>query len=612
MRQHSPAPGSTSPAQPHRRRRRVRYLLAAVVCLILAGAAWIAVTGLLARTELLAAQRDLDTLRQSITAGPSRDSAAAIVPGTSAADAAMRSAAAHAARAHNLTTGPVWYPAAHLPLLGDSARIVRGTAHAADRLTHEVLTPLVRSVPDLTADVRGGEAHTLLTDLRDAAPALERAAHDAAEVRAQARGLPHATWLPAAERARTQLVRQLDRIAPMTADAALAARILPSMLGEQGPRRYFVVFQNTAEARGTGGLPGAFAVLTADRGRIRFDTFGNDTVLQPTRPTVDLGTDYAALHAANEPTQVWANSNLSPHFPYAARIWAEAWREHSDQKVDGVLALDPTALGRLLEATGPARLPDGTLLTGTNAVELTERTSYAAYRDLTARKAFFLDAARTAATQLTGAAKDPQRIPTLLRAVYDVQRNGRLKVWSTHPAEQHLIGPRAFSGSLPKDSGPFAGFIVNNAAATKLDYYLDRSLTWEPGPCTTYGRAVTATVTLTNRAPTSGLPAYVTDRLDTRPYPTGPGDNRLLVSYYASAGAALTGSTLDGRRVPLNRAVEHGHPVYTLDLELPAGSTRTLTLHLLEPIADRAPTLLRQQLVTPLRIAVKPYPPCRR
>jgi HAMP domain-containing protein len=583
-----------------------------VVCLILAGAAWIAVTGLIARTELLAAQRDLHTLRQSVTAGPSRDTAGAPVPGTSNAEATLRSAAAHAARAHDLTTGPAWYPATHLPFLGDLARIVRGTAHAADRLTHDVLTPLVRSVPDLTADVRGGDPHRLLTALHDAAPALERAAQDAAEVRAHARGLPHATWLPAAERARTQLVRQLDRIAPTTADAALAARLLPPMLGEQGPRRYFVVFQNTAEARGTGGLPGAFAVVTADRGRIGFDTFGNDTVLQPTRPTVDLGTDYAALYAANEPTRFWGNSNLSPHFPYAARIWAEAWREHSGQKVDGVLAVDPTVLGRLLEATGPARLPDGTLLTGANAVELTERTSYAAYQDLTARKAFFLDVARTAATRLTGAAKDPRRIPALLRVVYDVQRDARLKVWSTLPAEQRLIEPRAFSGSLPKDAGPFAGVVVNNAAATKLDYYLDRRLTWEPGPCTPHGRTVTATVTLTNRAPASGLPAYVTDRLDTRARSSRPGDNRLLVSYYASAGAALTGAMLDGRRIPLNHAVEHGHPVYTLDLELPAGSTRTVTLRLLEPITDRAPTLLRQQLVNPLRTEVKPYPPCRR
>lgn len=118
-------------------------------------------------------------------------------------------------------------------------------------------------------------------------------------------------------------------------------------------------------------------------------------------------------------------------------------------------------------------------------------------------------------------------------------------------------------------------------------------------------------MTLTNRAPDSGLPGYVTLREDSPPYHTQPGDNRLLVSYYAGVGATLTGATLDGRPVELAPGVERGHSVYTLDLELPAQSSRTLVLHLLEPHADRAPTLLQQSLVTPLRTTLKPGGSCR-
>ncbi|MFE7838661.1 DUF4012 domain-containing protein [Streptomyces sp. NPDC057474] len=577
----------------------------------LAGAGWVVVTGLLARDELLSAQRALDSLRQQTAARPAAEASAGDAgPVRQRTDTAVRAAAAHAARAHRLTTGPAWYSAAYLPVLGGPLRTVRGAAEAADRLTRDVLSPLAESVSQLTSDSAKDRGPLSLSALRRAAPALDRASHSASDVRDEVDELPRKTWLPAVDRARAQLAEQLDRIVPATADAAAAARVMPAMLGERGSRRYVVVFENTAEARGTGGLPGAFAVLTADRGRLAFERFGNDTEMANAVAAVDLGDEYDALHGHNAPTTTWVNSNVSPHFPYAARIWTAAWRDHTGQKVDGALALDPSVLSGLLTASGPARLPDGTAVTAANVVDLTERSSYVDYPDTEERKEFFLDVARAAADRLLGAADDPQRRPALFAALSGQLREGRVKVWSAHPSEQRELRRRPFGGTLPDTSDPFAGLVVNNAAGNKLDYYLDRRLEWAPGRCVAAGREVTVTVSLTNRAPRSGLPTYVNQRLDAPPYRTRPGDNRLLVSYYASKGAKLATAALDGRPVLVNQAVERGHPVHTLDLELPAGVTRTLVLRLVESSSDRPVSLLRQPLVRPLRVTVRPYPPC--
>lgn len=606
-----PGPGRSRDTAPGRR-RVLRNALLATALLPLAGVVWIGVTGLFARSELLAAQRDLDTLRHSVAsaAAPGSPSGAATAP-ASAREQLVRSAAVHAARAHRLTTGPAWYTAAELPFLGGPVRTVRGAADAADRLAGDVLSPLAGALPSSTSGGSGGGMAEALTALQQYAPELVRAARVAAEVRADVHGLPRSTWLPAADRARAELARQIDRLAPVMTDASLAARVLPPMLGAQGERRYFLAFQNIAEARGTGGLPGAFAVLRADRGRLSFERFGNNTEMETAKPDIDLGAEFNALYAGSDPTHVWPNSNMSPHFPYAARIWAAAWRKHTGERVDGAIAVDPVTLSRLLQVTGPARMADGTELTADNVVDLTERVSYAKYDDVARRKAFFVDAARAAAARLMGALDDTRRLPALLVAVNDVQRDGRLKVWSAHTAEQRLLESRPYSGTLPDAPGPFAGLVVNNAAGGKLDYYLDRSLTWEAGACSGGDRTVTATMTLTNRAPTSGLPDYVTMRVDSPPYRTRPGDNRLLVSYYAGVGATLADATLDGRRALLASGVERGHSVFTLDLELPVGSRRTLVLHLLEPHADGAPTLLRQSLATPLRTALKSGGACR-
>jgi hypothetical protein len=112
------------------------------------------------------------------------------------------------------------------------------------------------------------------------------------------------------------------------------------------------------------------------------------------------------------------------------------------------------------------------------------------------------------------------------------------------------------------------------------------------------------TITLTNTAPAAGLPPYVTARGDTRSYPVKPGDNRLEVSYLATQGAEMQAVTVAGQPGTASIGVEHGHPVYTVDLELPQGTSRTIVLHLSEPASTATPIVLRQPLVRPLHVTV--------
>ncbi|MFE3497795.1 DUF4012 domain-containing protein [Streptomyces sp. NPDC059175] len=589
----------------------VRFWLAVVALSVGAGAVWLVVTGLYARAELTAAQRGLAGMRQSFTGAPepgAGDGRTAGGAGSRREQAgAMGAVSAHTAAARRWTSGPVWSVAAHVPFVGGPMATVRGAADIADQLAHEVLPPLVGVV----SGAGEGGVEGAMSALEEKAPALQRASRAASRVREQAGKLPQDTWLPAVDRVRNRLAVQTDVLATAMADAAVAGRVLPGMLGGEAPRRYFVVFQNTAEARGTGGVAGAFAVLTATRGHLAFESFGNNTLLESARikPDVDLGTEFAAQYAGNDPTGTWANSNISPHFPYAARIWAATWTAYSGQRLDGVVALDPSALGLLLAAAGPAQLPDGSALTGGNVVDLTERIGYARYADVVRRKAFFLDVARAAAVKLTEAVDDAHRLPALLASAREVVAQERLKVWSADPAEQRLLETRPLGGALPR-GGPFAGLVVNNAAGGKLDYYLRRQMQWIPGRCTERGREVTVRIRLHNGAPTSGLPDYVTLRGDEPAYRTRAGDNRLLVSYYASPGAGMDGATLDGRPITASSVVERSHPVFTADVELPAGTSRTLTFRLVEPIDDRAPSVWRQALVSPLEARVEPYPAC--
>ena len=112
------------------------------------------------------------------------------------------------------------------------------------------------------------------------------------------------------------------------------------------------------------------------------------------------------------------------------------------------------------------------------------------------------------------------------------------------------------------------------------------------------------TITLTNNAPASGLPPYVTGRVDTHSYPVKTGDSRLVVGYYATQGALLNDITVAGRPGRGRMGAELGHPVYIVDVEVPRGTSRTIVIHLSEPAGTGAPIVLRQPLVRPLHVTL--------
>jgi hypothetical protein len=118
------------------------------------------------------------------------------------------------------------------------------------------------------------------------------------------------------------------------------------------------------------------------------------------------------------------------------------------------------------------------------------------------------------------------------------------------------------------------------------------------------GSTAVATLKLTNGAPRSGLPSYVTTWATTPPKGIKPGDNLLLVTYYASTGATIRSVTVDGKPITLASATENGLVTVSLALLLPVGSTHTISVTTTEPAASSPVQILRQPLALPLHVDV--------
>lgn len=585
-----------------RLRTRFRYLLfdgrmrrrTLIVCggLLALGLLWIVITGLLARQQARQIEDSLSRVRTLVASGQldQARAAAAEIPG-------------QARRAHLLTSGPAWWLAAQVPYFGAPAETVRGSTAAALELGQD-------GIPDLLDVAKLMDPATLRTSgntvdvsaMQAASPKLDAAAASFDSALHRMDGLPTSTWLGSVDRPRLVLTAQLKSLSGYVDAAARAAHVMPAMLGADGPKRYFIGMQNEAEARGTGGLPGAFAIVVADHGKVRFTHFESDAVLLPAatgklvKTGLDFGPDYTGAYGPSQPTESFPNSNVSPNFPYTAQIWARMWEKVSGEHVDGALAVDPTVLSYILSVTGPVTLPGGRAVSAANIVSLTERDEYTLFPDNTERKDFLVAILKATSNKLISGAGSATQIAKSMTASSAQQR---LQVWSGDPAVERQLLATSYAAAIPSGDRPLAAPILNNISGGKLDFYLTRTITYHRSGCGS-SRDVLVTLTYTNNAPAVGLPGYVTDRADPdAPANAVPGDYATLLDYYATPGAQLLSVTLNDK--PTTAALERdlGHPIFRMTVELPRGQTQTVILHLQEPAGSGSPDLWVQPGVSP-------------
>ncbi len=581
-----------------RTRRWVGRGLAVAALVGIAAAAWLGWSGWRARDELTQAHQATDQLRAALVSG-----------NTSAAQLALDQATTHAQNARSMTSDIVWRIAGAVPFLGRTPSAVTAAAADVDDIARDVLPGLVDVGRGLNPSllVRGGDRINVAA-LAATAPSMRRASAGLERARATLDAISLDGVIgPVADGVR-MIQHQLEAVAGELDAAATATRLLPPMLGATGTRRYLVVFQNNAESRGTGGLVGAFGVVQASKGQLSVVRLGSDTeLMSAAAPVVDLGPAYRLLFG--DSPGLWVNTNLSAHFPSAAIQQLELWRRQYGERLDGVIAIDPVALGYLLTAAGPATLPGGEQVTGSRVADLTMREVYARYAapsQVTERKAFLQVVAKAVLTQvLTGVGSSQAE----LRALGQAASERRLLVYSAHADEEAGLAATELGGVVDAAPGPYAALAVDNASGSKIDYYLDRRLAYLLGSCPVAGalRSSSITVTVHDGAPATGLPAYAAYRLDRGPLNTpqgrgGDGSARDTLLVYAAVGSRLTRATLDGVTVSATPGVDGaspGRPVYVVSVVLAAGQTRTLVLQLQEPVVDVAPRGWVQPLVRP-------------
>ena len=376
----------------------------------------------------------------------------------------------------------------------------------------------------------------------------------------------------------------------------------PALAGADTPKKYLVAFQNSAEARGTGGILGAFAIVDMNKGSFSVVRTGSNAVLYSLKDLpVKVPAEFTKLYGKNP--AILQNSNLSPHFPYGAEIWMGLWKKQFGEQLDGVIAVDPSSLSYVLKATGPITLASGEIITSDNVVAETLQKAYKRYeKDNNARKQYLVDIMNAAATKITsGQYSKIEMAKAIKRGLIE----NRILLYSRDQVAQKELSTVRLGGFLSKEPNNEYRTVIQNIDASKLDYYLKRSVVVETTSCKNT-QQTQVRVRLTNTLKSGvGLPAYVLTRADKgKPADLVTGQHRFKLFIYGPTNAKLVSVSRENREDGLGGgSTERGRPIYVADVDLAPGESEELLANFAGGVGDIS--FVDQPLVIPTELSVK-------
>ena len=303
------------------------------------------------------------------------------------------------------------------------------------------------------------------------------------------------------------------------------------------------------------------------------------------------------------------NLSADPDWPTDSEVARQLYAQvPSVGHIDGTLYADPTALAGILRMTGPVDvldLPDTTTLTADNVERYLLLDQYELFTsDVTSGNAARRDALAQATTAVFDAfvSRELPSLGDIVDELGPAVAGGHLKVMSFDPAAAELLATTGLSGAWdPEHGADYLSVRVTDLLANKIEYFLDRSIGVEVvhDPESGEIRSV-VTISLTNTAPDSGMPFYVTGNYDDLPI----GTNRSDISVYTPLD--LESATLDGTEIGMGRNAYGNGEVLSFPVQLAPGQTRTLRLEL-HGILATAPyrlEVLPQPLASPDQLRV--------
>jgi hypothetical protein len=481
--------------------------------------------------------------------------------------------------ADDTTHGVTWSVFGAVPLLGDDADGVATVASVLADLGRDGLTPVADAADQVTAASFQPVEHTFPLDkvasLEKPAARSEKA-FDAASGRL---GEIDSTGFVGPIRTAFDSLRTLVDDAQATLQSTYrASRLMPRMLGRDGPRTYLMVFQNNAESRSSGGLPGSLSLIHARDGKVEIVEQVDMAELgaTPGSPVLPLSAEEEKLFGDILGT-TGVDATLTPDFPRASDLIRARWEQVEGQRLDGILYVDPVVVSYLLRAIGQVPVAGYAPVTAANVVSRVENEIYA----LTAGTAAQSDYQEAVAKAVFDVFADGHGDSVdVIRALVSGVEEGRVRLhFFDDDAQAEIAGTRIAGEFVDRTDGPpVVGIYVNDAGPTKMQYYLRQQAELFSRSCSGGRQELGATITFTNATP--ALADELPDAITGEFFPgnrTDPGQQLLVVYVSAPVGGSVDEVRIDGQSAGDPTVSTYaGRQVATIGVLLDPGQTQTV------------------------------------
>lgn len=375
---------------------------------------------------------------------------------------------------------------------------------------------------------------------------------------------------------------KLEFYSSLVSRAKAMSMLLPQLVAVEGSKSYLILLQNNMELRPGGGFIGSFARINFEAGKLKKldvnDIYNLDGTLSiHVEPPVEIKEDLG------QKDWFLRDSNWEPDFPTNARQAQWFYNKEAGERVEGVVALDISAMEELLSAIGPLDLAD-------YKEQITSENLFA--KAITyAESGFFpgSQAKKSFLTALTNQAFNkifflPQKNwPGIISALGRSLDEKHVSIYLNDPKLFAYLDSQNWVHFLPRgataktnqtETGQdrdFLALVEANLGANKVNYYLERNYKLE----TVVGKEGeirhTLRINYTNRSPS-----------DT--FPGGMYKNRMRI--YLPFGSKLTKALWGESDITKNITgfTDYGRSGYSVLLELLPKEQKSLVLDYSVPV----------------------------
>ena len=249
------------------------------------------------------------------------------------------------------------------------------------------------------------------------------------------------------------------------------AGFLSEVVGESGPKKYLILFQNNTELRPTGGFVGSYALADFSRGFLR-DLKVEDVYYTDGQAKKNIIPPKELQHIT--PNWGMRDANWFVNFPDSARKVMEMYTENDGGPlVDGVLSITPDVILKILEITGPIELPEyGRTISSENFLaEIQEEVEYGDNREKP--KQILVDFMPKFMETL--GRQDKEKWLEIIRILVASMEQKHILAYFKNSSLEKAAIDNGFSGEIKNTDGDFLMVVHSNVKGSKTDAVIDNS-----------------------------------------------------------------------------------------------------------------------------------------